>query len=97
MLPPDGRWDQLALGEKVFWWSANYNVDQEEMPDLTITARRLDGPAPDYLTNEATNASHPSFGRTAMLVGVTLGGPGCWEVSGTYRGQTLTFVVWVQP
>jgi hypothetical protein len=85
------------LGEKVFWWSEDYSVDQEPMPTLTITARRLDGPAPDYLSTKATNASHASFGRTAMLVGVTLGASGCWEVSGTYRGETLSFVVWVEP
>jgi hypothetical protein len=93
-LPEDGAWGQLARGEKFFWWSAEYDVKAELVPDLTITGRRLDAEAPSFETSEATNASHKSFG-TAMLVGVELPTPGCWEITGTYRGERLSLVVLV--
>ena len=32
-----------------------------------------------------------------MLVGVYVPTPGCWEITGDYKGQKLSFVVWVQP
>ena len=32
-----------------------------------------------------------------MLSGVYVPIPGCWEISGDYKGQKLSFVVWVQP
>jgi hypothetical protein len=31
-----------------------------------------------------------------MLVGVYVPTPGCWEITGEYRGEKLSFVVWVK-
>jgi hypothetical protein len=93
-LPESGSWGQLARGEKFFWWSADYAVRDELVPNLTVTGRRLDGEAPGFETSEATNVSHKSFG-IAMLVGVELPTPGCWELTGTYRGESLSLVVLV--
>ena len=42
-LPADGSWGQLALGEKFFWWSDEFDVTQDDTPDLQVTARHLDG------------------------------------------------------
>ena len=33
----------------------------------------------------------------AMLVGVYIPTPGCWEITGEYKSQKLSFVVWVEP
>ncbi len=93
-LPGSGAWGQLARGEKFFWWSADYILKDELVPELTVTARRLDAAAPEFATSEATNASHASFG-TAMLVGVELPTPGCWEITGTYKGESVSLVVFV--
>jgi hypothetical protein len=30
-----------------------------------------------------------------MLTGVDVPTPGCWEIMGDYKGQKLSFVVWV--
>jgi BioD-like phosphotransacetylase family protein len=35
--------------------------------------------------------------RHSMLTGVILPTTGCWEISGQYRGKTLTFVISVEP
>jgi hypothetical protein len=92
-LPFDGTWRQLAQGEKVLWWSANFAG--EPRPALIMRAQRLDLPDQIFEQSGATNASHSSFPATAMLQGVQLPLPGCWEITGEYKGKALTFVVWV--
>ena len=93
-LPADGTWPQLALGEKFFWWSEEFDVSEDETPDLLITARRLDGESPPFQVSEATNAYHESF-NWAMLAGVELPSPGCWEFTGQYRGHQTSFILQV--
>lgn len=95
-LPESGEWSQLAFGEKVFWWSDGYDWQAEPEPPLVVTARRLDVAMDTVTFDDATNAYHESFG-SAMLTGITLPTYGCWEINGTYRGATLTFVVAVAP
>ena len=80
------------LTAKLFWWSVDYNPRRDGNPDLTVTARRLDGEAPPVLANEAHNAI-----GSAMSDGIFLPTPGCWEITGEYKGQKLSFVVWVTP
>lgn len=92
-LPRDGTWAQLALGEKVFWWSANYAG--EPQPEMTIYAQRLDDPGQAFEQMGATNASHESFPATAMLHGLTVPSHGCWKITGEYKEVGLSFVVWV--
>jgi len=93
-LPTDGSWPQLALGEKFFWWSEEFDVSEDETPDLTVTATRLDGDVPPFQVSKATNAYHESF-NWAMLIGVELASPGCWEFTGQYKGHQLSFILWV--
>ena len=93
-LPISGSWRQLALGEKFWWWSEEFDVHEDATPDLVVTARRLDGDAPALHVSEATNGYHESF-NWAMLIGVILPSPGCWEFTGQYKGHQLSFVLWV--
>lgn len=93
-LPVDGSWGQLARGEKFWWWSAEFDVSVDSTPDLILTAKRLDGEAPALQLSEATNGYHESF-HWAMLMGVELAAPGCWEFTGQYQGHQLSFVLWV--
>jgi len=93
-LPDAGRWGQLSRGEKVFWWSEAFAG--EPQPDLVVTGRRLDAETGSLEASPATNAFHDSFER-AMLTGVQVSDPGCWEIKARYHGQELTWVVWVAP
>ncbi len=93
-LPIHGSWRQLAYGEKFWWWSEEFDVSEDPTPDLAVSARRLDGDAPAFQESEATNGYHESF-NWAMLMGVTLPSPGCWEFTGHYKDHTLVFVLWV--
>ena len=93
-LPRNGSWRQLALGEKFWWWSEEFDVSEDETPDLIVTAKRLDGEVPSFQASEATNGYHESF-NWAMLIGVELPSPGCWEFTGQYKEYDLSFILWV--
>jgi hypothetical protein len=93
-LPETGSNPQLLLGEKFFWWSEEFDVNEDATPELKVTAVRLDGNAPEFRVEEATNAYHEDL-HWAMLVGVDLESPGCWEFTGQYKDHELSFVVWV--
>ena len=81
---------------KTFWASVDFNWRTEWPVTLKVTGRRLDGNAPPLLASQATNAMVD--GPTpAMLVGVYVPTPGCWEITGEYKGEKLSFVVWVKP
>lgn len=95
-LPKTGSWRQLALGEKFWWWSEEFDVSEDTTPDLLVTARRLDAPAPDFQVSGATNGYHHSF-HWAMLAGVQLPQPGCWAFTGQYNDHQLSFVLRVPP
>ncbi|MFN2119825.1 MAG: hypothetical protein ACK2T0_05500 [Anaerolineales bacterium] len=100
MLPTDGTWRNLPQTEdgslqKVFWWSAEHRPADEPVPALAVSGRRLDGASDPLISSAATNAS-ADFG-TAMLAGITVPAPGCWEITGHYRGHELSFVVQVAP
>ena len=96
-LPADGTWAQLTRGEKVWWWNEAFDGRVEGQPDLGVTARRLDGPAPDVRRDPpATHGYNPSI-HWAILTGFSVSTSGCWEITGRYEGHELTFVVWVPP
>jgi hypothetical protein len=100
-LPVDGRWyalpyDETGYSQKVFWGREGYRMKDEPQPELVVTGRRLDADAPPLKASPATNGYHPDTGDF-MLVGVEVPTPGCWEISGDYYGNTLSFVVWVAP
>jgi hypothetical protein len=100
MLHPEGTWHDLpdtgGYSQKVFWWRNGYVASAEPQPALKLTAKQLDGTA-TFASDHATNAIHKDFGGAAMLTGVLLPTAGCWEITGEYRGQTLSFVVQVMP
>ena len=99
MLRIDGTWAGLQSNagytQKVFWWRQGYDASTEPAPELTVTGKRLDASAPPLVASNATNAV-ADFGQ-AMLVGVDIPTPGCWQITGHYKGHELSFVVWVSP
>jgi len=81
--------------DKVFWWSDGYDWRTAPQPNLAVTGRRLDGPGSPVVDSPATHALNGTDIGVAMLVGVSIPTPGCWEITGTYAGTTLRFVFWV--
>lgn len=97
-LPKTGRWGQLARGDKFWWWSAEFDVNEEPAPELmiqavSIPANKYEYPPFKVTVDHATNGYHPSF-NWAMLVGLQLP-PACWEVHALYKGHEVSFVLWV--
>jgi hypothetical protein len=97
--PSDGTWRGLghytptdpSYRQKMQWWRQGYDYHTEPKPRLTITGKRLDGPAPP-LTAEANNV----VGQIpSIMVGINVPTLGCWEITGHYESDDLTFVVWV--
>ena len=92
---PGHEQDVQPLTTKTFWASTDFDYRNEYPPKLTVTGRRLDGPTQPLLTLTPTNAFPGP--TAAMLVGVYVPAPGCWEITGEYRNEKLSFVVWVTP
>lgn len=93
-VPQDGHWSAMGpeynYRDKWWWWREGYRAREETQPKLSITAKRLDGPAPSVEISNATNAFGPGWDR--MLVGMEFPTAGCWEVIGSYHDQELRFV-----
>jgi len=66
---------------------------------LTITGRRLDGPAPSFTETYHLYGSDPDGDDARMMEVGGIGIPvfGCWQVTGQYLDQQLSFTVWVIP
>jgi hypothetical protein len=100
----DGTWKGLphyqptdsAFRNKLFWWHEGYDWRTENAPNLTVTGKRLDAPAPSLTTDEHANAGWTNDSHHPFIVaGVFIPTPGCWQITADYKGDTLTFVVLV--
>jgi len=86
MLRADGTWQKLpyyggAYAQKILWWRQGYDPQTESAPNLTVTGRRLDAPAPPMGASRATNSSRGDIG-SFMVIGVDIPTLGCWEITG---------------
>jgi hypothetical protein len=82
-----------SLDVKTFWWSSEWPADDEPTPAITVVGTRLDGPG-TFTAEPATNAHRDDFGQ-AMLVGMEIPTPGCWQITATYGDAVLSYVVLV--
>ncbi len=92
-LPSNRQWQVrqpgYLLSSKQFYWS----VDDHDMDpaDLTLDIREyFDGEVHAYVSR-ITNANTGAF--NFLLAGIVVEGPGCWEVTARYRGETVIFIV----
>ena len=86
-----------AFRNKLVWWHEGYDWRTENQPNLTVTGKRLDAPAPPLTTDEHvnngwTNDSHHPF----IVAGIFIPTLGCWQITENYNGDRLTFVVLVR-
>jgi len=91
-----GVWNQpwQGLRHKVWWWRPGFNGAGEPSPALAILLREVRSNVAFALNTPATNGSFG--GESKMLVGIDFPAPGCWQVTGTYGGHTLSFVTEVK-
>lgn len=94
MLPQDGVWPLTRPGGriavKLFWFLDGFRPGMED--EFLFSIRRIgDGPD-DAAADRVTNAGGESLGAWTALVGLHFLSEGCWEVWGSFRGQSLRFV-----
>ena len=102
VLPADGTWrswaspkpDDFVYSNKLPWFRVHPAFSQED-GQLTVTGKRLDGPAPAFTASFASNASRRDDVNAMIMSGVNVPTFGCWEITGHYKDQELTFTVWV--
>jgi hypothetical protein len=96
-------WQKDELGyyvPKLAWFSSAFDWTPEHLrkgpTPLTITGRRLDGPSKPLIFYGPFNAYVPGEGPF-ITAAVHLPTAGCWEITGHYKGENITFVVKIGP
>ncbi len=94
----DELWTTLSVdGEYAprmsVWWSVNFPGGVvEAAPEVSVTRRRLDIDGVAYsFDRPGTSAYTPDEGWF-MIADIDPDEPGCWEVTATYKGATLSYV-----
>jgi hypothetical protein len=72
-----------SIDAKYGWWRAGDGA-------ISITGRRLDGPAPPLKAHVPDG-----YGNGFQATGLTFATTGCWRVTGSYKRAHLTFTVLV--
>src|SRR3984893_17223666 len=105
-LPTDGTWSHLphyrpsdtAFRQKIQWWRQGYDLSAEMPSQLVITGKLLDAPAPPLVSqSNASGMGTGTDGRAFIMSGLDIPTLGCWQITGDYNGDKLTFVIWVAP
>jgi hypothetical protein len=110
VLPRDGTWRdpvyvdpsssghlaEFAYTGRLRWFRLDPSFSEKHGP-LTVTGKRLDGPAPSF--TESLDIYAARLDDNAMLMGgvavINIPTFGCWEITGRYKDQELNFTVWV--
>jgi hypothetical protein len=101
-LPLNGTWsglphytpDDPTYRQKMFFWRQGYDPDTERQPQLTLTGKRLDSPAPPLLSDDANNG-WTRRDQPFMVTSINFPTLGCWEITAHYKTDELTFVLWI--
>ena len=92
-LPTDGDYAR----RKSLWWSVNFEGGAtERKPEIGVVWNRLDEEQEPISSGPpGTQASTPADGDY-MIGGTDPIEPGCWEVTATYKGASLTYVYYLR-
>jgi hypothetical protein len=103
VLPISGEWrglrgyhpTDLSYRQKLFWWrQGSYSV-AEPRPRLTVTGRQLDASEPPLEVSGPNAGYREEKTKSFMVVGADFPTLGCWEITGDYEGDKLTYVIYV--
>jgi hypothetical protein len=103
LLPADGTWKGLGhytptdptFRQKLLYWRQGYLPLSEAKSKLTVKGRRLDSPAPPLLVDKASNGGWKRRDQPFIVTGINFPTLGCWEITGRYEDDELTFVILV--
>ena len=100
VLPADGTWrgrlpskpHEFVYDNKLPWFRSLAAFSDGP---LTVRGKRLDGPGPSFMETFEGYSSLGEDGNAMMMGGISIPVFGCWEITGHYQDQELTFTVWV--
>jgi hypothetical protein len=88
-LPIDGDYGL----RKSVWWSSNFpGGTVEEQPPLSVTWERLDDGDPGVQAGEGATNAYTDEDGWFMIAGIDPDESGCFRVTATYKGATLSYV-----
>ncbi len=99
-LPVSGTWSGLphdtpgTFRQKLQFWRQAYDPRTELRPDFTVSGRRIDAPAGPLLIAGRGNGSWTKNDQFIMT-GLNFPAIGCWEITGRFESDELTFVIWI--
>ncbi len=98
-LNEDGRWhglyraDLKAYRNKLPLYRSGFDWQREPKPPISVTAMRLDSPAPIVMAEGGAGSFNEDIG-SMMMTALDLSASGCWRITARYAQETpLTFVV----
>jgi Gram-negative bacterial TonB protein C-terminal len=103
VLPADGtlrgsgpeKPGDFAYHDKFFWFRTHAPFLEQDGP-ISLRGKRLDGPAPSFIETYDGISTNPGQDGNAMIVmGMDVPVFGCWEFTGHYKDQDVTFTIWV--
>ena len=98
LVPADARWKGMGehrnFRDKFWWWSENFDFENEAYPPLEVTASRLDDPGIQARVSKAANSRADNW--HAMLVMIEFPASGCWRITGQYKGESVHLVIAVE-
>jgi hypothetical protein len=101
VLPADGTWRGHATNkagdfvyDDKFQWYRTRAFTPQDGP-LTISGKRLDGPAPSFIETFDAYSFPPKHGYAMTMAMISIPAFGCWHITGHYKGQDVTFAIWV--
>ena len=96
-LSADGRWHGQAAStgtrNRSFWYRKDAEWREEFPYQFKVTAKRLDTDGPLIAFPRVHNAIMGK--EVAMLFMLELPERGCWQVTGNYKSDSLSWVTWV--
>ena len=101
-LSVDGTWrswgslkpDDFAYSNKLPWFRMHPAFSRDD-GQLIVTGKRLDGPAPSFTSTFESNFFKRDDDNATIIGGISIPTFGCWEITGRYKDQELSFTVWV--
>jgi len=104
VIPLDGIWrgpvpkepGDFAYGDKLPWFRVHPAFSLNDGA-LTITGKRLDGPAPSFIETFVVGGLPLDDDNAMIMGGIQIPVFGCWTIAGHYKDQELSFIVWVMP
>jgi len=101
-----GYADDPLLTAKIPWWTSDLSgLNWSSSPwkgsaaiakAFKMSGKRLDGDAAP-IEISGGSASYTADWGPFLMTGVFLPTPGCWEITGEYLGDKVSFVVWSAP